>query len=373
MKIGYLRYSQSLELDLVKASARMLSTDVRLGFIEGLLQLGHEVHILSPVSRKHLGVFKGEGEFFDYSIFEKVIYSPEKIPELDLLFIEASTVNLMFGGEGILRTRDVLSQYEGKVAVYQLGDKPLGFPLGAVYDGEGTGFVLPEGAKEPNYKTLFRDVDYSNKEWILIGNFIPDTIVKHFGGVRFQYDRFNRIVEFDIGFSKQFDRINTSLVKRFRKRDYDLVYIGHGFNKHRSQRTVELYGDDDCKRLLYGIWDDPPKTFDYQGFVPGHGKLYTEGLYTNARVNIVTGSEYFYDTGFINQRIVQGTRSGTVTFIDAKYRNKERYFAEKFWINNHEEMHDTLKGADLYELWWEQWQRLLQWKTSLKKLLKELK
>jgi len=368
MKIGYARYSQSFHLDFLKASAKMLGTELRLGILEALLDLGHQVYILSQIPRNHLHILDGSGEIYNYSKFKNIKYSPEEIPNLDLLIIEASTTNIKFGGEAILRIKDILSKYSGMVAFYHHSDKISGFPLGAIYNGEATGFKLPKGVKEPNYKTLFRDVDFKDKEWILWTHADPQNLISRMSGDRFRYDLFDKSFSFLLGYSPIFD--TPKRIRQFSKRQYDLVYIGRQKTPYRTRRLIELYGDDKCKRLLYGFWQDPPIEFEYKGFISGHGNMYD--LYGDSVASIVTGDSFFLETGLMTTRVIQSIRAGCITFIDKEFLNAEQYVDKEFIINCHEDTHSVIGLSDnkLKDLLILQRHKLCPWTTSLFDVIK---
>lgn len=373
MRIGYMRYSQSFQLDFNNASAKMLGTELRLGILEGLLQLGHKVYILSKIPRDHLKVLDGEGDGYDYSIFKNLRYYPEEIPKLDVLIIEASTTNIRYGGKAILRIRDVLERYAGTVIFYHHSDRESGFPIGAIVDGEGSNFKGVSHLDPMNYKRLFENVNYDDKRWVLWTHANPQILQEKMESNRFRYSKFNDMFMFRLGYSKNFDY--TTRIKPFSKRKYDLVYIGREKTKYRTEQILKLYGDDDCKRLLYGLWENPPKEFDYAGFVPGQGNMYAQGLYEDAVASIVTGDKFFLETGMMTTRVVQSIRAGCITFVDSKFENAWHYIDQSFFIGDHRGTHmlHNLKTTALKEILMEQRRGLMTWKDSLERVIKSTK
>lgn len=342
MRIGYLRYSQTVHLDFIKGSARQLGTELRLGILEAFLMLGHQVYMLSSVGKGHTSVLEGSGEYYDYSLFKNLIYSPDEIPKLDLVFIEGSTTNLMFGGKTILRTRDVLAQHTGKVIFYQHSDPSMGFPLGAIFDGEGTNWRNTKHLNEMNYKRIFYNVNYNNKEWILLTHANPQFVVSKMQSSRFQYSLFNRTIRMDMGRSPTFDV--TQRIVPLVKRPYHLLYIGREKTTYRTNRLTTLYGDDDCTRVLIGLWDHPPDNFDYKGYIEGHGNVYLQNMYGLSIASIVTADRFFLESGMMTTRLVESIMSGNLTLIDSEFEGASHYLPTGFVVTNHEEVHRLVRS-----------------------------
>ncbi len=353
-----MRYSQSFHLDFAKGSAKMLGTELRAGIIDALLRLGHEVIVMSVIARDHLHVLQGVGKGFDYSAFKSLTYRPGTVPKIDLLIIEGSTTNVMYGGEAILRTRDILKKYDGPVAFYHHSDASMGMPLGAIIDGEGSNFKGISKLHHMNYKRIFKGVGLKGK-WTLLTHADTDLLTATMDNNRHRYSAFDNAVRIPLGYSHTFDRVKKII--SFRERKHRLVYIGKQKTDYRSERMFHLYGEKDVG--LFGNWKAYPRHWKYYGFVPGHGNLYLQRLYQFGKASIVTGDKFFLEHGMMTTRFVESIRSGTIVFVDEQFKDADMYVAPRMIISNPEDT-EMIDHADESVLRWllnEQWRSLKEW------------
>jgi hypothetical protein len=355
MHIGFMRMTMNLELDYSVASGKILGTELRLGIVEALLQLGHKITILNelkPVSQKILtGV--GPNDYWDYSLFRHIKYSPIKIPKkLDLIFIECSSANILFGRKGLARMKEVLSNYSGKVVYYQHSDALCSLPLGAMCDGEATNFQDTEGI---SYKNFFKGMRFDDKEWILITHAIPELISNRIPNNRYRYSLFDKRIHLPLGYSANFDQVVKE--SNIKDRPNKLIYIGHEKSAPRLRRMKELYGNGCCSTVVFGNWKNPPPEYKYGWFIPRQGEIYTRGYYSRvAKGSIVIGDTFHTDTGMMPSRLVQSIRSKCLTLIDGEFINAKDVLNKEFIVNKHADVHKwfelksrTLKRAICYQ------------------------
>ncbi len=368
-----MRYSMGVELDFINASAKALGTEIRLGILEGLLQLGHQVTVLSTIPKKHLHILDGKGEKFDYSIFANLKYEPIKIPKMDLLLIESSVANVFFAQRNIERLIQIMLKYHGPICYYHHADQLSSFPLGAMMDGERSGF---EETDNPSYKNIFQILDkedvVENRKFILMTHAHTRSIKKKMDTNRFRYSRFDKSIRISVGYSKVFDKSHSIIP--IKKRKYDLVYIGKEKSNVRTKRIINLYGDDNCRRLLYGNWNNVPAGFNYKGYVEGHGKVYSEDLWGWAKASIVTADSWFTDIGMMTTRMIQSIRSHCLTLIDDNFFRADQYIGGEYVVNNHEEVHRFLDmpNKELEEEIEQQQYRIHEWSLILEFALNKM-
>lgn len=371
LHIGYLRYSQSIFLDYLEASAASGGAETRLGIIEAFLQLGHKVTILSKLAKKNEHILKGKGKFFDYSIFRKLRYSPDRIPsDMDLLFIENAVGNIFFASGNIARLIDIFNKYSGKVVYYHAADMLSCFPLGAMLDGERTDFQKTE---KISFKNIFKGMSFEDKQYTLLTHAIPELLVKKQDTNRFRYSRFDHSIGIPMGYSPNFDRVTR--VRPISKRRYDSIYIGNQKSAVRTRRLVALYGEDDCcKRILYGKWKEPLAGFDYKGEFLGHGKIYSTRVYQRGIVSVKTGDSWYTDIGMIAARGKEAARSWNLTLVDSSYVNANEIFGPDFVIHDHGGLHEWLDASDdvIMDAIKEQRRSLQPWSKLMEETLEEI-
>ena len=369
-----MRYSMGVELDFINASAKALGTEIRLGILEGLLQLGHQVTVLSTIPKKHLHILDGKGEKFDYSIFANLKYEPIKIPKMDLLLIESSVANVFFAQRNIERLIQIMLKYHGPICYYHHADQLSSFPLGAMMDGERSGFEKTKGI---SYKNIFKEVarDASiDRRFILMTHARPKLLKKKMDTNRFRYSRFDQSIRIPVGYSSTFD--HPDKIIPISRRDYDLIYIGKEKSNVRTKRIINLYGEDyGCQRRLYGHWKTPPLCFSYGGYIPGHGKVYSDNMWGNSRASIVTADSWFTEIGMMTTRMIQSIRSHCLTLIDSNFFRPDEYIGSEYVVSNHEDVHKFLdmNSKQLGKEITEQQFRISTWKDILESAISKIK
>ncbi len=368
-----MRYSMGVELDFINASAKALGTEIRLGILEGLLQLGHEVTVLSTIPKKHLHILDGIGSGYNYKIFKNLKYESIKVPKMDLLLIESSVANVFFAQRNIERLIQVMLEYDGPICYYHHADQLSSFPLGAMIDGERSNF---EETENPSYRNIFKELDkqgvVKDRQFILLTHAVPKFLKKRMNTNRFRYSRFDKSVRMPVGYSEIFD--NPHSIIPIKKRKYDLVYIGKEKSNVRTKRIINLYGGDDCSRLLYGNWNNIPDGFNYKGYVEGHGKVYSEDLWGWAKASIVTADSWFTDIGMMTTRMIQSIRSQCLTLIDNNFLRSDQFLGKEYVVNNHEDVHRFLDMSNkhLKEEIEQQQYRIHEWSIILEFALNKM-
>lgn len=378
LKIGICRFSQRFDIDFYAGSASALGTDLRVQMIEGLVNLGHDVTILSEVPQDQLWLLltntaKIRHPFYDYRFIGKVNYSPGKIPKggLDLFIVECSTTNVRFGGVNLPIFGNLMRQLKDtQCVVYQHGalNSEIGVALGEMYR-HGADKYEPN-LEEPNH---FRDYFYKIKQnanaWSIWTHTPTPAKILNDERARSNYVTWCDDAHYlPIGRSKNFDR---ALVRAEPEDLVDIIYIGREKTPKRTARLVELAGGDTkcCKRLLYGKWNNPPDGWYYGGFVEGHGRVYE--LLPKAKAAIHISDPWFYQTGMLTTRLVQASSAGVAGFVDAEWTSAEEsgMFGESSMISSHDQIHQYL--ADYSEIARQQASRLATWEENLDPVLRE--
>ena len=372
MRIGFMRLSMNLELDYSQSSGKILGTELRLGVLEALLQLGHRIVILNELKPVSQAILKGPKDYWDYSIFSKIKYSPIKIPKnLDLLFIECSSANVLFGGKTLARVKEVLCNYSGKVVYYQHSDALCSLPLGAMYDGEGTNF---EPTENISYKNYFKGMNFKDKKWILLTHAIPELISNRIPNNRYRYSLFDKRIPLKLGYSSNFDRPKS--YSPIRERPFRLIYIGHEKSSVRLKRMKELYGEDKCRKVLFGNWENVPDNYTFGGFIAPQGNIYKRSYYSKlSKASIVIGDSFHTDTGMIPSRLMQSIRSECLTLIDGNFINASETMLDDQWVvNNHQEVHDWVRSGHkkIEEAIMSQQRIIKPWKKLLEPAMEEI-
>jgi hypothetical protein len=347
LKVGYLRFTQGMDISFLDGSAGTKAVELRLGILEGLVQLGHTPVILNDVP-------KGQGRFlaggiidgYDYGFLGKCSYSPTAVPELDLLLVEGSVDNIQFGLRQIQRFVEVLRQYGGPAVVYHHGDQNCSVPIGEIKRAVESG-----PADDPHkvlYRNVFQGIPWRPKQWSLWTPGDPDKLAGLTSARRGYHlipDEQRRYIP--LGYSRQFDAPREKWEHRA-----DLVYVGAERNGTRRSRIEDIYCGKECwkcaatplSRLLFGGWDNPLYGFDYRGFVPGFGLVYS--LLPMAQATVAITDDWFVNQGMITTRVIQGPRAGLLTLADRRMKpNILHYLPEDNLVDTHEEVHEKIE-------WW---------------------
>lgn len=343
MRIGIARFSQRFDVDFYTGSASALGTDLRVQMMEGLVALGHQLFILSEVPESQQWLFKNtvEHPFYDYSWMKGVQYSPGEVPKegLDILIVECSTTNARFGGANLKIFGDLIRQlHDTRCVVYQHGDlsSEIGVALGEMYR-HGSDTYKPDLENPIHFRDFFYDVRPQGNTWQIWAHTPTPEVILADKRARSNYvNHCLKAHYLPIGRSKNYDRPLT-----WSNREIDIVYIGREKSPARTKRLIELAGGDAtcCKRLLYGKWSNPPDGWYYGGFVEGHGRVYE--LLPKAKCTINISDKWFYDTGMLTTRLVQGGSAGTAGFVDAQWQSalSTGMFGPASMINSHDDIH----------------------------------
>lgn len=340
MRVGVMRFSQNFDVDFLEGSAGTKAVELRLGILEGLVESGHQPFILNEVPRDQQQILRGpEKDGYDYRFMTKCVYTPTTLPDLDLIIVEGSVDNLHFGLEQIYRFAQVFRDYDGPAVVYHHGDQNCSVPIGEIKRAEEHG---PKGEKV-HYWNVFHGIPWRPEQWSLWTPGYPSRLAA-LGSERrgYHYIDSSRFKRVPIGYSPTFDNarnVGTTWDK------VELVYVGAERSNSRVQRLQELYVGDDCnscRRLLYGNWNDPPAGFDYRGFVPGFGMVYS--LLPQAVSTICVTDRWFVEQGMVTTRVVQGIRAGLLTLVDGQAEGYMQDYLPSgdFFINTHEDFHNRL-------------------------------
>lgn len=365
MKIGFSRYSQACDIDFYNASARLLGCNLRIGLLEALVQLGHEVVLLSEIPKSQEWLFScQEHPIYDYSWLRQVEYSPEEIPDdLDLFIVENSTTNAFYGGENLLRFAKVIKNlHDTRCVVYQHADisDAVAVPLHRIYNA-----VANEKLADINLKNVFAGTEMNGNEWTIWSHSNNKSAILGSKGNNVSYGKFtDKHIGFPIGYSANFDRPLASIAE---KEMVDIIYVGGEKSEFRTERLELLAGTEDCcKRIMFGRWNNPPKGWYYGGPIEGHGRVYS--FFPLAKATVSVSDKWIYDSGQLTDRLTMPIRAGIMSFADSQWNNLNSVLGPKAIIENHEQIHEFLpKWKEVAEA---QNARLKPWNNIYERVLK---
>lgn len=366
MKIGFHRYSQACDIDFYTASAKLLGTELRVGLLEALVQLGHQIVVLSHVPASQTWLFKNQDHpIYDYSWMKNVEYLPDGVPQdLDLLIIENSTTNAFYGGDNLLRTAEILKNiHDTHCVVYQHADvtDAVAVPLSRIYNA-----VADPNLDPINLKNIFGGTELNGNQWTIWSHACNDEAVMGAKGNNVSYHRWsNKHVGFSLGYSENFDRPLAS----FKEEEMvDIVYIGGEKSEFRNKRLFELAGSGNCcKRVLFGNWKNPPDGWYYGGTIEGHGRAYA--FLPMGKACIGVSDKWPYASGQLTSRLTMAIRAGCISFADHLWSCLDRIFGQAAIIESHEQIHQYL--PEWKEISENQNSRIATWQEVYENVLKE--
>ena len=348
MKIGLLRFTQNFDIDFVWGSAGSKGVEIRLGLIEALVSLGHEPHILNrlPKEQEKLILAPGEYNGYDYKFMQFVGYTySNPIPELDMIIVEGSVDNIHFGLEQVQRFADVVKQFEGPIIILHHGDQYCSVPIGEILRSKESEF----DPTKISYAKFFHDVPWRPEQWGMWSVADPDLLLAN-KSVRRGYHLINRdnIKRLKIGYSPTFDvPRNTDLHWDNR---HTFVYIGDERSDEKIDRMEELYGSDcpSCRTILYGNWKNRiPKNFDYRGYIPGFGLVYS--LLNQADNAITIHREWCTEYKIPTTRTIQTMRARLFTMCDSEEKEyMNDYLPDHHFVNSHDDVHKLIDSDYFY-------------------------
>lgn len=359
MKIAFARYNQNTDLDYAIASVASRNTEERLGVLEALVELGHDVTIVSFVSGKHRHVLKGEslGEY-DNSWMSALKWDMfADMQQFDLFIVETASANTMYSykyeGETIgyiEHFSDLLHDACGvPICIFHVGQQELAFPFGRLnclrgeQDAEYVKTLSPR-----NYRRIFQDVDvwdgYDYTLWCKAAS--AKEFVKSFSGTYGRPEVCIKCVSSGIGYS---DRYDLALPPRnVHTAEYDLVYVGRADRQERIDKVRMYYDHPSFLSLIVGknwnkqVWKhngvDAPGQSKYHGDVHTH---YARGL-----ACVLVLDKEMMRCGMATTRHIQSIRSGCITMVDKDIFRGERWVGgEEFVVDNPD---DVIEVLDAY-------------------------
>lgn len=341
MKVGFCRYSQACDIDFYNASNKLLGCELRVGLLEALVQLGHQVVLFShvPVSQQWLFSCPELHPIYDYSWIKNVSYQPEGPPpeDLDLFIVENSTTNAHYGGENLLRFAEIIRQlHNTKCVVYQHADisDAVAVPLNRIYN------ATPDAnLSDVNLKNIFGGTEMNDNEWVIWSHANSDAEVLGAKGNNVSYGHFTqKHIYMPLGYSDNFDRPLAIIPEEDK---LDLIYIGGEKSEIRTNRLKELAGTDKCcRRILFGHWKNPLDGWYYGGPVEGHGRAYS--FLPQAKATVSVSDKWIYKAGMLTSRLTMAMRGGIISFADHQWNNLDAILGPGAIIESHEQIHEFL-------------------------------
>lgn len=345
MKIAFCRYNQNTDLDYGIGSVGTRNTDQRVGVLEALVELGHEVTIVSSVSARHQHALRGESAGkFDNSWMTALRYDLDAdIQSYDLLLVETASTNTMFsftkdGKETrhIGHFANVLREAKGvPVLIWHHGNRDLSFPfsrLSCMLDG-----MSPEELAKlspHNYRNLFRNIDiWTGYDYTVWHQSADDERFKQVFG--FQYNRpevsISKFIGTVTGRSLRYD--HEYPVKHVGNTDFDLVYVGRAGTNHRIERVKNFYDDPWLDSLIVG-WGWDKQTWQNSVTTPGQSQYHgdVQDHYRRGLACVCVLDNELAQVGMTTTRHVQSIMSGCITFADSEVFQAERLVGDSEFV-----------------------------------------
>lgn len=341
MNIAFCRFNQASDLDFYIGSVSSRNTDQRVGVLHALLELGHDVTVVSYVTNKHRHVFNGESKGnFNYSWARGLKYDIHAdISKFDLLLVETAAGNSMYTFKDDDSREDisyvghfanVLRKAQGvPILIWHHGDQGLSFPFGRLS-------CLTDNITEEelanlspyNYRHLFKGIDIWDGYEYTVWHQSADT-QKFMDVYSVNYCRpevhIDRAIGSVTGKCPIID-IELPIRKRSELR-YDLVYVGEAKPK-RVDKIRKFYDTRYATSMIVGSkWD----TVDWKNkttrYIPGRDKVHgiVQEHYNKGIACVLCLDSPLHDVSMTTTRHVQAAMSGAVLLADGSLPHVERH------------------------------------------------
>lgn len=315
MKIGFVRLSSTVELNLSSASVNTLGTELRVGLLKALVDAGHTVTIYSGIKNADLALIKNRG--FTQNWYNKLKYEPMKYPkDEDILLIEQGTDNVRFAyfdGEKeisfIKRTFDCISNYSGNIIYYQHGCLP--FPFETKDASVETVLNLRNLNKRSElWKDKFWTIwhHFTNfNEYLPLSSYEPFVDKLNFKYTMLPYSDIEPW--YNINPKPQYDSL-------FIGAQWDSRSVKQGFE--RTEEVRKLYDIKGLNNAIMGKWEDKGmkdfKHVKFLGITGKHGDAYR--YWNDSYTCIYTTSKYIKKAGLLPTRLTMANRGGSILLLD---------------------------------------------------------
>lgn len=359
MKIAYCRFNQNTDLDFTIASTASRNTEERIGVLEAMVELGHDVTIVSFVSASHMHVFKGECATtqFDNTWMKKLRYNLDPdMQQFDMMIVETSTTNTMFGyGSGANHTSfiqhfaDLLKKSKGlPIMIFHVGMQNLSLPLYRMTMDPNISDEERDALSPINYRNIFKDINIWDYDWHLWSKaYSKKAFMKAFSKTYGRKDyHISSHVNTPIGYSKRYDK---AIRPRRSKPEYDLVYVGRCDNLWRRQRIHTMYDDSRYKSLLVGKgWDNEQwlnaASITTPGQTKNHGDV--QSHYKKGIGCVLCLDPELADAGMSTTRHIQSIRSGCVTMADHKILGADKWVGSEYLVSSADDVYEILQACE---------------------------
>ena len=282
MRIAFCRYNLNVDLDFSIASVGSRNSDERLGILEALIEMGHNVTIVSWVPIKHRHALKGESKGnYDNSWMTSMKWDIwADMQQFDLFLVETATTttNFYFRHEGeviyyINHFAELLLEAKGlPVLIYHHGNRGLSFPFVRLSKPQMD--VKLESLDPLNYHNIFRDIDIWNNDFTIWHK--AHTSMSFLKEYSIQYYRSDmdldkvKFVRTPIGYSSRYDKEHPTIDPT--KTEFDLCYVGRNdrgtqASGGRPARIHKFYDSELYSSLLVG------KGWELEGYAGNNKKL----------------------------------------------------------------------------------------------------
>ena len=235
MLVGYSRFNNEVELDLSSGSINVLGTEYRTSILHAWNKQNIDYIILTKIKQKDLRLFDQKTLLpKKFPFDQKIKYEPNKIVEVDTIFMECGCTNTLFNQGNILRRAgDLIKNHKGNIVYYE-HDATLPFPFDA-FNRKYRTEVSPL-----NLYNIFSGIDvWKDKTWTHLSHTHPeklDILIEKKSGVRYNYRGYKNKITW-----KTIPLCYSEIEPFFepnKKPIHDIVYVGSERDKNRRKKRL---------------------------------------------------------------------------------------------------------------------------------------
>lgn len=328
MNIGYARLGFPIEINIDTGSISTLGTEIRAGLLNDWVELGYNVILVSEVKNLDKSLIKNQG-LEGRKWYHELDIDETGFPELDVLFIECGSKNLMYQGKYgsyVERVNKLVEKYSCSIVYYQHGHLPY-------YELKKFGkniTILHHFSNEEKFKLEFKNYEFGDK---IKAKFIP------------------------LGYSDSDKKLE---VNKYPK--WDLLWVGGENDSNKKQGTkrntrkdiiVKYFANTPYKAKIIGRWsEDTMKELvekaSFLGALGKHGDAYK--YFNNSVATLWSGSISTKETGLIPTRPIMALRSGSIVLSEPDMCGITKLIPERYLVNNSKDVERVLNSIKALSL-----------------------
>jgi len=357
MKIGYL--TLGMETNFLNKESFDMSWGVRVPVVKSILDQGHDIVVLSPMSRideryKKYKTLRKPPEWFQKLEYRfKPSFDRHDLDDLDLLFIECGPTNTVFGRGDVSYfevVSNALNLWEGKVVYYQHAPV-LFYPFGEWFNEE----PIKKNISDKNLRLqVMRSRVFENKEWLIVHHarnedlWIDKMYCRHGMTYRDIKDRVGEQLKFryiPLPYDKSEGRCGPATGEK-----WDSIFIGGRYTsssmnyvKKDTDRYPMLYRFYYRAKFRYAIigknWDGVK---DLNVLGPVGKPSESSKIYNKSFVSIWTDSKFAMDIEWFSSRYLFILLGGCLLVADTEHKLACDYVDREFHISDQKDLEELI-------------------------------